>query len=173
MENPSGSTEVTMRFALALLAVLLAPSLSFAQSNTVRGCVVEGPEGVLLRASGGARQTFDSYNLVNGGERFRLVGDDDLLEEIARRAGQEVQVTGRINPDPPRAIAAPPIFRPPGGGNFPGVGRPPGPQGRSPFNPRVSVRQRDSRRPATEDVILVEEYRAVRPTCRDPERVRR
>ena len=157
-----------MRFPLALLAVLLAPSLSFAQSNTVRGCVVEGPEGVLLRASGGARQTFDSYNLVNEGERFLLVGDNELLEEIARREAQEIQVTGRINPDLP-AIAAPPIFRPPGGGNFPGAGRPPGPQGRNPFNPRVSVRQRDSRRPTTEDVILVEEYRAVRPTCRDLE----
>ena len=162
-----------MRFALALLAVLLTPSLSFAQSNTVRGCVVEGPEGVLLRASGGARQTFDSYNLVNEGERFLLVGDNELLEEIARREGQEIQVTGRINPDLPGAIAAPPIFRPPGGGNFPGAGRPPAPRGRSPFNPRVSVRQRDSRRPTAEDVILVEEYRAVRLTCRDLERGRR
>lgn len=158
-----------MRSTLALLAVLLAPSLSFAQSNTVRGCVVEGPEGVLLRASGGARQTFDSYNLVNGGERFLLVGDNELLEEIARREGQEIQVTGRINPDLPGAIAAPPIFRPPGGGSFPGAGRPPAPRGRSPFNPRVSVRRRDSRHPTTEDVMLVEEYRAVRPTCRDLE----
>ncbi len=158
-----------MRFTLPLLAVLLAPPLSFAQSNTVRGCVVQGPEGVLLRASGGARQTFDSYNLVNGGERFLLVGDNELLEEIARREDQEVQVTGRINPDLPGAVAAPPILRPPGGGNFPGAGRPPAPRGRSPFNPRVSVRQRDSRRPTTEDVILVEDYRAVRPTCRDLE----
>lgn len=80
---------------------------------------------MLLRASGGARQTFDSYNLVNEGERFLLVGDNELLEEIARREGQEIQVTGRINPDLPGAIAAPPIFRPPGGGNFPGAGRPP------------------------------------------------
>ena len=78
-------------------------------------------------------------------------------------------MTGRINPDLPGAVAAPPIFRPPGGDNFPGAGRPPAPPGRSPFNPRVSVRQRDSRRPTTEDVMLVEEYRAVRPTCRDPE----
>ena len=157
-----------MRFAPALLAVLLTPSLLSAQSDRVRGCVEETPQGVVLRASGAGRQTFDSQNLVDGGDRFLLVGDDDLLEEIALREGQEIQVTGRINPDPPRAIAEP-LLPPPGGGNFPGVGRPLGPPGRSPFNPRVSVRQRDSRRPTAEDVIVVEDYRAVRPTCRDPE----
>lgn len=162
-----------MRFALAFLGVLLAPPLMFAQSNTVRGCVIDDPQGVLLRASGGGRQTFDSYNLVNGGERFLLVGDDELLQELALREGQEVQVTGRINPDAPRAIAGPPIFRPPGGGNLPGVGRPLGPPGGRTFNPRVSARQRDSRRPTAEDVILVEEYRAVRPTCRDLESLTR
>ena len=157
-----------MRFALALPAVLLTPSLTFAQSDRVRGCVEETPQGVVLRANGASRQTFDSQNSVNAGERFLLVGDDDLLEEIVLREGQEIQVTGRINPDLPRATATPPRLPPPGGGNFPGVGRPLGP-GRSPFNPRVSVRQRDSRRPTAEDVILVEDYRAVRPTCRDPE----
>lgn len=160
-----------MRFALALLAVLITPSLPFAQSDRVRGCVEETPQGVVLRASGGGRQTFDSQNLVDEGERFLLVGDDDLLEEILLREGQEIQVTGRINPETSSpAIVEPPVFQPPGGGNFPGAGRPPGRPGRNPFNPRVSVRQRDSRRPAAGDVIVVEEYRAVRPTCRDIER---
>ena len=158
-----------MRFALALLAVLLAPSLLFAQPERVRGCVEETPRGVVLRASDASRQTFDSQNLVDGGDRFLLVGDRALLEEISLRRGQEIQVTGRINPEPPPAVAAPPRLPPPGVGNFPGVGRPLGPPGRSPFNPRVSVRQRDSRRSTADDVILVEEYRAVRPTCRDPE----
>ena len=157
-----------MRFALALLAVLLTPSLPFAQSDTVRGCIEESPLGVVLRASPASRQTFDSQNVVDEGRRFLLVADEDLLDEIALRRGQEIQVTGRINPDPSRTIAQPPLL-PPGGGNFPGVGRPLGPPGRNPFNPRVSVRQRDSRRPTAEDVIAVEEYRAVRPTCRDPE----
>lgn len=157
-----------MRFALALLAVLLTPSLPFAQSDTVRGCIEESPLGVVLRASPASRQTFDSQNVVDEGRRFLLVADEDLLDEIALRRGQEIQVTGRINPDPPRTIAQPPLL-PPGGGNFPGVGRPLGPPGRNPFNPRVSVRQRNSRRPTAEDVIVVEEYRAVRPTCRDPE----
>ena len=157
-----------MRFALALLAVLLTPSLPFAQSDTVRGCIEETPLGVVLRASPASRQTFDSQNVVDEGRRFLLVADEDLLDEIALRRGQEIQVTGRINPDPPRAIAQPPRLPPPGG-NFPGVGRPLGPPGRNPFNPRVSVRQRSSRRPTAEDVIVVEDYRAVRPTCRDPE----
>ena len=160
-----------MRFALALLAALLTPSLLFAQSDRVRGCIEETPQGVVLRASGAGRQTFDSQNLVDEGQRFLLVGDDDLLEEIVRREGQEIQVTGRINPEASSpAIVEPPIFQPPGGGTFPGAGRPPGPRGGNPFNPRVSVRQGDSRRAAAEDVIVVEQYRAVRPTCRDLER---
>ena len=157
-----------MRLALALLSVLFTPPLLSAQSDRIRGCVEETPQGVVLRASGAGRQTFESQNSVNAGECFLLVGDDDLLEKIALREGQEIEVTGRINPDLPRATATPPRLPPPGGGNFPGVGRPLGP-GRSPFNPRVSVRLRDSRRPAAGDVILVEDYRAVRPTCRNPE----
>ena len=163
-----------MRFALALLTILLTPSLLFAQSAKVRGCIEETPQGVVLRASGAGRQAFGSQNSVDAGQRFLLVGDDDLLEEIVLREGQEIQVTGRINPETSSpAIVEPPIFQPPGGGTFPGAGRSPGPRGGNPFNPRVSVRQRDSRRPAAEDVIVVEEYRAVRPTCGDLERLTR
>ena len=163
-----------MRFALALPAVLLTPSLLFAQSDRVRGCVEETPQGVVLRASGAGRQAFESQSSVDAGQRFLLVGDDDLLEEIVLRRGQEIQVTGRINPETSSpALVEPPIFRPPGGGTFPGAGRPPGPRGGNPFNPRVSVRQGDSRRAAAEDVIVVEDYRAVRPTCRDLERLTR
>ncbi|MCY4506833.1 MAG: hypothetical protein OXG35_07710, partial [Acidobacteria bacterium] len=88
-----------MRFALALPAVLLTPSLLFAQSERVRGCVEETPQGVVLRASGAGRQAFESQSSVDAGQRFLLVGDDDLLEEIVLREGQEIQVTGRLNPE--------------------------------------------------------------------------
>ena len=156
-----------MRFTLGLLAVLFAPSLSSAQSDTVRGCVTLHAQGVVLRASDAGRQHFDSQNIVDAGQGFLLLADDDLLEEITLREGQEIEVTGRINPIPPQPIAEPPILQPPGGGNpFPGVGRRPlNPLGRRPFNPRTSVR-RERRGVAVEDVLAVEEYRALRPSCR-------
>ena len=162
-----------MRFALGFLAVVLAPSSLLAQSITVRGCVAEAtPRGVWMSAVDVDRQAFDSQNYVNAGERFLLIGDDDLLEAIARREGQEVQVAGRLNPEfSSPAIIEPPVFPPPDGGNFPGPGRPPNPRrttrvsgtgtGRpvGPFAEEMPV-----------DVILVEEYRPTRPACRRLER---
>lgn len=161
-----------MRFgflAVVFLAVMLAPSSLLAQSRTVRGCVEEAtPQGVRMWAVDRDRQAFDSSNLVEPGERFLLIGDDDLLEEIARREGQEVEVTGRLNPEfSSPAIIEPPVFQPPGTG----AGWPPRPPGRTrvsgtgtgravgPFAEEVPV-----------DVILVDEYRATRPTCRRLER---
>ncbi len=160
-----------MRFALGLLAVLVAPSSLFAQSDVVRGCVTLHAQGVVLRALDAHRQHFDSQNLVDGGEPLLLVADDDLLEEIVLLEGQEIEVTGRINPAPARPIAEPPILRLPGGGNFPGVGRPGAgrPGGGRPFAPRASIR-RERRGPGVEDVIAVEDYRALRPECRRSDR---
>ena len=156
-----------MRFTLGLLAVLFAPSSLFAQQDVVRGCVTLHAQGVVLRALDAGRQHFDSQNLVDGGEGLLLLADDDLLDEIVLREGQEIEVTGRINPTPPRAIAEPPILPPPGGGNFPGAGRPVDHRGGRPFNPGVSIR-RGRRGPAVENVIAVEDYRALRPECRRP-----
>ena len=175
-----------MRFALGLLAVLVAPSSLFAQSDIVRGCVTLHAQGVVLRALEARRQHFDSQNLVDGGEPLLLVADDDLLEEIVLREGQEIEVRSRINPAPARPIAEPPILRLPGGGNFPGVGRPgagrpgagrpgagrPGagrPGAGRPFAPRASIR-RERRGPGVENVIVVEEYRALRSECRRSDR---
>lgn len=165
-----------MRFApgflaVVFLAVMLAPSPLPAQSRTVRGCVEEAtPQGVWMSAVDRNRQAFDSSNVVEPGQRFVLVGDDDLLEEIARREGQEVQVTGRINPvTSSPAIIEPPVFQPPGGRGFPGAGRPPNPRGTA----RVSGFGQPRGRFADEvpvDVILVEEYRATRPACRPLDR---
>lgn len=158
-----------MRFALGLLAVLLAPSLLFAQPNVVRGCVRLHPQGVLLQALEPGRQHFDSQNLFDAGESLLLLADDALLDEIALREGNEIEVTGRIDPTPPRPIAEQPILPPPGGGNFPGVGRPLNPGAGRPFNPRVSVR-RERRGPAIEDAIAVERYRDLRPGCSQRDR---
>ena len=154
-----------MRFTLGLLAVLFAPSSLFAQQDVVRGCVTLHAQGVVLRALDASRQHFDSQNLVDGGEGLLLLADDDLLDEIVLREGQEIEVTGRINPTPPRPIAEPPILQLPGGGNFPGAGR----SGVGRLAPRVSIR-RGRRGPAVENVITVEDYRALRPECRRSDR---
>ena len=155
--------------AVMFLAVMLAPSSLLAQSLTVRGCVAEtAPQGVWMSAVDRDRQAFDSSNFVEPGERFLLLGDDDLLEEIARREGWEVEVTGRLNPEfSSPAIIEPPVFQPPGTG----AGWPPQPLGTT----RVSGT--GTGRPvgpfaeeAPVDVILVEEYRATRPACRRLER---
>lgn len=155
--------------AAMFLAVMLAPSSLLAQSRRVRGCIAEAtPQGVRMWAVDRDRQAFDSGNDVEPGQGFLLIGDDDLLEEIARREGWELEVTGRLNPEfSSPAIVEPPVFQPPGGG----AGWPPQPRGTTrvsgfgtgrpvgPFAEEVPV-----------DVILVEEYRAVGPACRRLER---
>ena len=155
--------------AVMFLAVMLTPSSLLAQSLTVRGCVTEAtPQGVWMSAVDRDRQAFDSSNDVEPGQRFLLMGDDDLLEEIARREGWEIEVTGRLNPEfSSPAIVEPPVFQPPGVG----AGWPPQPRGTTrvsgfgtgrpvgPFAERVPV-----------DDILVEKYRTSSPTCRPLER---
>ena len=174
-----------MRFALGFLAVvclavMLAPSSLLAQSRTVRGCVEETtPRGVWMRLVERERQPFDTGDLAvtsrsasgtprEPGNRFLLISDDDLLDELSFREGHEVEVTGLINPETSSpAIIEPPVLQPPGGGNVPGAGWPPNPRG------TTRVRGPGTGRPvgpfAEEvpiDVILVEEYRAFGPGCR-------
>ena len=162
---------------VVLLAVMLAPSSLLAQPDTFRGCVEETtPRGVWLRLVERERQPSDTGDLAvtsrsasgtprEQGSRFLLIGDDDLLEEISRREGQEVQVTGRLNPEfSSPAIVEPPFFQPPGGGNFPGAGWPPNPRGTRVSDPGVAAGPFTEWEPT--DVILVEEYRAFRPACR-------
>ena len=157
-----------MRFALGFLAVLLVPSLLFAQRpDVVRGCVVVDPEVRLLPAAPSPHdpQHFDSRDRYNSSGRFLLWSDDDLLDEIELHDGDEIEVTGHINPPPPESIVTPPHLRPPGGlagqlpGGLPGVGRP--------GNPGVSVSTRTSYdSPPPEDVIVVEKFKVIRPGCR-------
>ena len=113
-----------------------------------------------------ARRGFDTSDLDERGQRFLLVGDDDLLEEIGFREGHEVEVTGRINPETSSpAIVEPPVLQPPGGGNFPGAGWPPNPRGTTRVSdPGVAAGPFATREPT--DIILVEEYRAFGPGCR-------
>ena len=148
---------------VVLLAVMLEPSSLLAEPRTVRGCVEETtPQGVWLRVG----QRIEGEPATN---RFLLLADDDLLEEISRREGQEVQVTGLVNPEfSSPAIVEPPVFPPPGAGNFPRAGGPPGVTSR--VTTRVSVPGTGRPRGPFAvgvpiDRILVEEYRATRPAC--------
>ena len=140
-----------MRFTIGFFVVLFAASLAFAQRPTVvQGCVVVDTEVRLW-------PTDDPQRLDGASGRFLLLADDDLLDEISLHEGDEIEVTGHINPSPPEPSVAPPILPPPGGG-FPGVGRP--------GNPQVSVSERSYDRRAPEDVFVVEEFEVVRPGCR-------
>ena len=158
--------------AIVFLAVMLAPSSLLAQLHTtrIRGCVAEVTPGggVSMWAVDRDRQAFDSSNSVEPGQLFVLMGDDNLLEEIARREGQEVEVTGRLNPETSSpAIIEPPVLPPPGGG----AGWPPQPRGTtrvSGFGTGRPVGPFAEEVPT--DFILVEEYRATRPACRPLER---
>ena len=88
---------------------------------------------------------------------FIVFADNDLLDEIALHEGDEIEVTGHINPPGPEpSVQQPPILQPPGG-NLPGVGR----RG----NPRGSIALRSNVLPI-ENVIVVEKFKAVRPGCR-------
>ena len=140
-----------MRFVLGFLVILFAATVSFAQRpSVVQGCVVVDTDVHLRPAA-------DQQRLDGASGRFVLVADDDLLDEISLHEGDEVEVTGHVNPSPPEPSVAPPILPPPGGG-FPGVGRP--------GNPPVSVSERSYDRRAPEDVFVVEKFRVVRPGCR-------
>lgn len=158
-----------MRLSVSLLVLLCAQPSLFAQpTDVIRGCVTQGPQGVILEPLNRNQQAFDTSNLVNDGRRFLLFGDDDLLDELADRDGNEIEVTGHINPAPPDPILEPPILNPPGGGGIPGVG--------SPLNPRVSNRgtsrtpeSRPSNRGLAEDVLVVTKYKMVRPGCSRPD----
>ena len=166
----SVSTEVMMRFTLALLAVLLVPALLFAQRpDVVRGCVVVDPYVLLLPAAPSPHDPrhFDSRDRYDSSRRFLLWSDDDLLDEIKLHEGDEIEVTGQINPPPPESLVTPPHLRPPDGG-FPG--QPPGgafPGVSRPGNPGVSASARTSLDPPPgEDVIVVEKFKVIRPGCR-------
>jgi hypothetical protein len=146
-----------MRFALGLLAVLVAPSSLFAQSDIVRGCVTLHAQGVVLRALDARRQHFDSQNLVDGGEPLLLVADDDLLEEIVLLEGQEIEVTGRINPAPARPIAA---------------AAHPAAAGRRQLPRRGQARRREARRREAVCPSSVDSKGTARPGCRGRDRGR-
>lgn len=161
-----------MRFPLGLLALLLAPSLVFAQRpDVVRGCVVKDPDVRVVPAAPSPHdpQPFDSSDDYDSRRHYLLWSDGDLLEEIALHEGDEIEVTGHINP-PATEPFTPPHLRPPGGGfpgqppggALPGVGRP-----GNPGNPGVSASARTSLDPPPgEDVILVEKFKVIRPGCR-------
>ncbi len=163
-----------MRFFLGLLAVLFVPSLLSAQQPiVVRGCVTLNP-GVLLRPLAGDLEHFDPRNLANRNAHFLLFADNDLLDEITLHDGDEIEVTGRLNPPGPEPSVQPPILPPPGGGNRrpvpepilqPPILQPPGggnvPAAGVQSNPRTLPGG-----PMVEAVIVVEKFKAVRPGCR-------
>ena len=158
-----------MRFNLGLLALLLAPSLLFAQRpDVVRGCVVTNPDVRLLPAAPSPHdpQPFDGSDRYDSYVRYLLWSDGELLEEIALHEGDEIEVTGHINP-PATQPFVPPHLQPPGGG-FPG--QPPGgalPGVGRPGNTGASASARTSLDPPPgEDVLLVEKFKVIRPGCR-------
>ena len=145
-----------MRLVLGLLAVLFVPSVLSAQEpSVVRGCV-SVDTGVMLRPVSPEFQHFDSNNRYDSDGVFILFADNDLLDEIALHEGDEIEVTGHINPPGPEPSVQPPILQPPGG-NLPGVGRP--------GNPRGLIELRSNVLPI-ENVIVVQKFKAVRPGCR-------
>ncbi len=128
-----------MRFFPGVVVVLLASQPILGQPDTrevvVRGCIADDLErlrldqgGLVLIALDPSRQAFESPD-VERDQRFSLIGDRDLLDELKELADQEVEVTGqRILVED---VRDPVLIEPPRGrGGFPGTGRqtPPGRQ---------------------------------------------
>ena len=167
-----------MRFVLGLLAVLFVPSaLSAQRPIVVLGCVTLSP-GVLLRPLAGDPEHFDRRDLANPRAQFLLFADNDLLDEITLHEGNEIEVTGHLNPPGPEPSVKPPILQPPGGGNRrplpeptvqPPILQPPGGGNVFAGGTRSNPRTLNSPRPGgpiVEGVIVVEKFKAVRPGCR-------
>ena len=157
-----------MRRSSVLLLLLVAQPTLQAQDDVVRGCVTQMPQGVALKPLNPSGLAVDTSNLVNGGRWFLLFADDDLLDEIASREGNQIEVTGHINPAVPGPIVERGFLKPPGGGNVPGLG------GQDPLNPPGRVSERgpsrspradQSQRAVTQDVIAVTEYKSGFPFC--------
>jgi len=156
-----------MRF-LACLAMLccVTPALAGQQNErqpdpdevTIRGCLHDPLE---LWANEPSRQAFDSYNSVDKGQRFALLGDRDVLYELGDHVRHEIEVTGLLTiPEG----SSPAIVEPPRGpgGAFPGP--PPTGQFRPPSfgTDRLTVRSHDG--PVTN--FLVTEFEHVSLECR-------
>lgn len=87
-----------MRLCVGLLVLLLTQAPLFAQPDSratvVRGCVTLTHQGVALTVPD---MPGDAFNPMLTGHGFVLAGDDSLLNEIARREGNEIEVTGHRN----------------------------------------------------------------------------
>ncbi len=101
-----------MPFFPGLVVVLLAVPPALAQPNSgdvvVRGCLADNrlegrqglDQGLLLTALHPRRQTFDSPAWLEENQRFSLIGNPRLLNELARYAGEEIEVTGSKSTSP-------------------------------------------------------------------------
>jgi hypothetical protein len=128
-----------------------------ADEVTVRGCLHDPLE---LWSNDQQRQPPESQNWTVKGQRFALIGDSDVLNQLGDHVRHEIEVTGLIEiPRGSPAIVESPRGR---GGTFPGL-PPTGGFGRpSPGAPRATVY------PDRNDVsdFLVTDFEHVSLECR-------
>ncbi len=147
--------------ALLVLFSLTAGAQPNVGEAVIRGCLAErdlgvGPQGLVLTALDPSRQTFDSPSWLQEGQRFSLIGNPRLLNELARHTGEEIEVTGQLNPaNPIQDVRDPVLIEPPRGG-FPGVGQ------QTPRRPQRAT----GRLPVAHDELAVSDYKSFWPDCR-------
>lgn len=151
-----------MRFLTGFVVVLFATSALHAQPRAddvvVRGCVSYDPDGYLaLRALGPSLQAFDSQNRVEEGQLFSLLGNGATMNALMLFVGDEVEITGRLNPENPIREVPGPVLEPPVGVGIPG------PSGQQiPRGPDRVL----SRRPSDYDEVEIQDHKFLRPGCR-------
>ncbi len=158
-----------MRLVLGFVVALTAVTSALAQPGrgevVIRGCLADqrleqdlgiGHQGLLMTALAPSRQTFDSPQWLEENQRFSLIGNPRLLNELARYAGEEIEVTGQLNPpNPIQGVRDPSRIEPPRLG-FPGIGQQ-GPQRQQLATGRL---------PVAYDELEVSDYKSLGPSCR-------
>ena len=152
-----------MRLVLGFVVALTAVTSALAQPGrgevVIRGCLADQRlehQGLLMTALAPSRQTFDSPQWLEENQRFSLIGNPRLLNELARYAGEEIEVTGQLNPpNPIQGVRDPILIEPPRLG-FPGIGQQ-GPQRQQLATGRL---------PVAYDELEVSDYKSLGPSCR-------